>query len=140
MDKNQKPKHFIVLRILGFISLAVGVLLILLGAIVFSDKYGANIGLIIPGAFMAFLAFPLLMFGFLDKISKATIRTAKYIQQQNQDDLKDISDNAVEIAGGAITKTAKAVKKGIKDTMFCKHCGTEIDADSKFCNKCGKEQ
>ena len=24
--------------------------------------------------------------------------------------------------------------------VYCKYCGAEIDADSKFCNKCGKEQ
>jgi len=24
--------------------------------------------------------------------------------------------------------------------IYCKHCGEAIDADSKFCNKCGGEQ
>ena len=26
------------------------------------------------------------------------------------------------------------------DYVFCKHCGSKIDADSKFCKKCGREQ
>ena len=33
------------------------------------------------------------------------------------------------------------IKDGFnQNNVFCKHCGCEIDADSKFCKKCGKEQ
>jgi predicted amidophosphoribosyltransferase len=34
-----------------------------------------------------------------------------------------------------------SVKDGLSDdnTIFCKHCGTEIDEDSTFCKKCGKK-
>ena len=48
----------------------------------------------------------------------------------------------MDIVDGAITETVRAVKRGItqKESMFCKHCGTQIDIDSKFCKKCGKEQ
>ena len=44
--------------------------------------------------------------------------------------------------GTAAKEIAKGVKEGMAndETMFCKHCGAIIDADSKFCNKCGKEQ
>ena len=41
---------------------------------------------------------------------------------------------------------AKAIEEGIKErfdeeeTIYCKHCGEVIDADSKFCEKCRKEQ
>lgn len=39
------------------------------------------------------------------------------------------------------TKYMDALKiYNIEETMFCKHCGTPIDIDSKFCKKCGKEQ
>jgi hypothetical protein len=58
----------------------------------------------------------------------------------NKEDLKDIASTAVEITSEAITKTATAIKTGLDDKMFCKHCGEKIDSDSKFCNKCGKEQ
>lgn len=37
---------------------------------------------------------------------------------------------------------AKRIKKGFMavEKSFCKHCGAEIDKDSKFCKTCGKEQ
>ena len=57
-----------------------------------------------------------------------------------KEDLKDIVSTSAEIHKDAITSTAKAVKEGLKDTMFCKHCGNEIDVDSKYCRFCGKEQ
>ena len=30
--------------------------------------------------------------------------------------------------------------KTTENTIFCRHCGETIVSDSKFCNKCGKEQ
>ena len=78
--------------------------------------------------------------GFIPQMSKLSIKTTKYLQQENKEDLTDIANTSADIAGGAITKTTRAIKKGIKDTKFCKHCGAEIDADSKFCNSCGGEQ
>ena len=59
---------------------------------------------------------------------------------EKKGDLTDIADTGADIASGAIKKTVKAIKEGLKDTKFCKHCGAEIDANSVFCNKCGKEQ
>ena len=83
---------------------------------------------------------PFFFLGFRPEITKMATKSAKYIQDENKEDLKDIVDTTADIAGDAITKTTKAIKKGLKDTKFCKHCGAEIDADSKFCSSCGKEQ
>ena len=51
------------------------------------------------------------------------------------------------------TKEAEIEKEGIKiktsafkegmsgtKTIYCKHCGSRIDSDSKFCKSCGKRQ
>ena len=95
-------------------------------------------GLLVSFGFM--IAFVGLALGFRPEIAKLKTKTAKYIQEENKDDLTDIASNTADITSDAITKTTKAIKKGINDTMFCKHCGSEIDADSKFCKKCGKEQ
>ena len=35
---------------------------------------------------------------------------------------------------------AHSVARGNTGKAYCKECGAEIDADSKFCNKCGKQQ
>ena len=35
---------------------------------------------------------------------------------------------------------AHSVARGNAGKAYCKECGAEIDADSKFCNKCGKQQ
>lgn len=43
--------------------------------------------------------------------------------------------------GTAATEIAKGIKKGMSEdtTIYCKHCGAQIDADSNFCNNCGKQ-
>ena len=35
---------------------------------------------------------------------------------------------------------AQSVSVGTGNKAYCKECGAQIDADSKFCNKCGKQQ
>lgn len=43
--------------------------------------------------------------------------------------------------GTAAKEIAKGIKEGLSDdnATYCKHCGSLIDADSNFCNKCGKQ-
>ena len=65
---------------------------------------------------------------------------SKEIQIQHKEDLTSIANKSADISSEAITKTTRAIKKGIKDTKFCKHCGAEIDSDSTFCKSCGKKQ
>ena len=147
-NKNQEPKFYKVMRILSLCLLAVGIILIVLAYTAFSKEtwHGKqpSWGSLISGIFMAFLAFPSFFIGFMPKIVKGMAKTniylSKEIQQEHKEDLSNIASTSADISSEAITKTAKAVKKGLKNTMFCKHCGTEIDADSKFCNSCGKEQ
>ena len=77
---------------------------------------------------------------FRGKMMSKHVKVTKYMLDETKDDLKSITNTTADISSEAITKTTRAIKKGIKDTMFCKHCGAEIDANSKFCNNCGKEQ
>jgi hypothetical protein len=78
-------------------------------------------------------------FGFGPEIAKARAKTLRYIQEENKDDLTAIANNSAEIMGDAVSKTANAIANGVQKTMFCKHCGARIDADSTFCSQCGKE-
>ena len=141
MSNNNKPKYFIIFKIVGFIGIILAITGFVLTFVGFGDFESNNFmigGLI--AAFGLFIGVSGLMIGFRPEITKASTQSIKYIQQENKEDLKDIASNAAEIASEAITKTATAIKTGLDDKMFCKHCGEKIDSDSKFCNKCGKEQ
>ena len=139
---SNKPKHFIVFKILGFLSVGVlilGVVLIITGFGDFESNHFLTGSLLMPIALGSSIAF--LAIGFRPEIAKMSIESKKYIQQQTKQDLTDIANTTADIYDDAITHTAEAMKKGFaEDKMYCKHCGAMIDADSKFCNKCGKEQ
>ena len=142
---SKKPKIFLVLKILGFVSLICGIALIILGTAVFPEMFGGhavapNAALFAPGMILAIFSIPMFFIGFSPNLAKLSVQTTKYIQEQNKDDLTKIADNTSEIVGGAVKKTAKNIKEGLKDTKYCKHCGAEIDNDSKFCRDCGKKQ
>ena len=139
--ENKKPKHLLILKILGFVFVTIGIIGIVLSVKGFGDF--SNNNFMIGGmmtCFGFFAGFTCLTFGFLPQMSRMSVKTTKYIQQENKEDLTEIANTNADIQSDAITMKTKALKKGLKDTMFCKHCGAEIDADSKFCNRCGKEQ
>ena len=134
----KKPTHFVVLKIIGFIGLVVafiGIINLING---FHNFEG--IGFMI-GSFMftigSFVGLSCLIMGFRPEISKMTTKSAKYILEENKDDLKDVSNTTAEITSEAISKTASAIKEGFKSSIYCKYCGQKIDNDSKFCKHCG---
>ncbi len=73
-------------------------------------------------------------------LGNVSVNTRSKIINENEDKLKEMADKTANISKDAITTTVGAIKKGIKDTVYCKHCGELIDKDSKFCKHCGKEQ
>jgi hypothetical protein len=136
---NQKPLHFLILKIVGFLLLAVvitGIGFVFTGFGDFSSNNFMIGGLMVTfGLFGAALC---LFVGFSPELSRMQTKSARYIQNENKDDLKEIAATSAEIASDAVSITARAVREGLRDTIFCKHCGKEIDADSKFCSHCGK--
>ena len=140
-NENKKPIIFLILKIIGAIFVMVGIVGCVISSKGFGDFESNNFMI---GGIMAsigfFIGISCLATGFIPQMSKLSIKTTKYLQQENKEDLTDIADTSADIASGAITKTAKAVKTGLKDTIFCKHCGAEIDKDSTFCKSCGKQQ
>ena len=136
-----KPKHFLMFKLIGFIGVAVAII----GLVLVITGFGSfdNNNFMIGGVMLTFglfVGFSCLAIGFRPELSKMATKSARYIQEENKEDLKDIVSTSAEIHKDAITSTARAVKEGLKDTMFCKHCGNEIDVDSKYCRFCGKEQ
>lgn len=75
------------------------------------------------------------------KMMSSQIKASKYMMDESKEDLKSISDSMAYATKDGIKTTARAIKEGLaEETIYCKHCGSEIDNDSKFCKKCGKEQ
>ena len=140
--KNKKPKSFLIYKLVGFCLLAVSITLLVLSFIVESQWKGhaPHPALMIPGMWLLVLAIVLIISGFTPELSKIALNNARYIQQQTKDTQKDIADTTEEIAHDAIKNTAIAVKEGLKEYKYCKHCGEQIDVDSTFCKHCGKEQ
>ena len=136
---QKQPKHFLVFKVMGILGVVVAVIGLINIITGFGDFSTNNFFL---GMFMfpigSFVGFSCLIIGFKPEISKIATKTAKYIQEENKEVLKDIAVTSAEITAEAVTITASAVKDGIKDTIFCKYCGGKIDLDSKFCKHCGK--
>ena len=141
MNNNNKPKHFIVFKIIGFLGIILAIIGFALTVDGFDDFESNNFMIgVLMSTFGFFIGISGLMIGFRPEITKMSTKSVKYIQKENKEDFKDIASNAADIASEAITKTTTAIKTGLDDKIFCKHCGEKIDSDSKFCNKCGKEQ
>ena len=139
MDK--KPKHFLVLKIVGFACLCVaicGIVFIVKG---FNDFESNNFligAMMFPFALVA--TFTCLMLGFSPEMAKLNAKSAKYIQEENKKDLTDIATNSAEIISDAVSITTKSVVKEVEKTAVCKNCGVALEEGSVFCNKCGEKQ
>lgn len=131
---------FLILKIVGVI----GVLVFIIGIFKLINGFGDfETNDFLVGSFMmpigAFIGFSGLMFGFKPEISKMTIKSVKYIQEENKDTLKEMTQTSTEIYSEAVTTITKAINKGLRETMYCKYCGNEIEVDSKFCKHCGEK-
>lgn len=141
-EKNKKPVHFLVLKIVGFIGIAVAItgVIMLVAGIKDPEKFI----LFVVGGFMMTGGLACgstgMVLGFAPEISRLSAKTRKYIQEENKEDLTDIADTHADIIGGAVQKVTGSVREGMKKSKFCKYCGAEIDEDSLYCNMCGKKQ
>lgn len=135
-----KPKHFLLFKILGFVFLFIagfGFYKFFTG---FGDFESNNfmIGMFL-GPIGIFLTFVFLSIGFRPELSKLSTKSVKYIQEENKEDLRDIVNTNAQITKDAVTTTVQAVKEGLEDQIYCKYCGNKIDKDSAFCKHCGKK-
>lgn len=74
------------------------------------------------------------------KVMSKQVKAAKYMIDEVEDDLTDIATKRANINKEGVEITARAIKDGLTDKLYCKYCGEKIDKDSKFCKICGKEQ
>lgn len=99
--------------------------------------------IIVPVFIITVFAFIIMMFvspKFRGKIMSRQIKAQKYMMDESKEDIKNITDNIAYATKDGIKTTVGAIKEGLKNKIYCKYCGSEIDEDSKFCKKCGKEQ
>ena len=84
------------------------------------------------------------MDGMMGSMMKNMLEVEKQILEENEEDLRNINKKSAEIESDGLEIKARAIKKGLVgdegQTIFCRHCGQQIEADSKFCKYCGKEQ
>ena len=140
-NKNEKPKVFTVLKIVAILLLICRATLITLAFTAFYDEVlGMDPICFAIGMAAIFFSIPCFLFGVLPQIQRTSIKVTRYLQEDAEDDLRHIANKTADIASGAVKKTTKAIKNALKDTMYCKHCGAEIDTDSTFCKMCGKQQ
>lgn len=139
MSEMKEPRHLKVLRIVGFFIIILGIAMIVFGAIMAhqSDMWGF---LIFGGVAVILFGIILIFTGLSAKIDIAEAKTRRYTAQATEGDMTDIANIQADVVDDAVTNTVKAVKRGLKDTKYCKYCGEEIDADSAFCKHCGKSQ
>ena len=78
----------------------------------------------------------------LAKLSGTAVGIKKQILDENEEILTNLAHKEANIRNVGIKSAAKAVKEGLTEAnnIYCKYCGAEIESDSNFCKKCGKEQ
>ena len=78
----------------------------------------------------------------IEHLSTNMINSTKNIVDKSKDDIESISENMANATKSGVETTTRAIKKGLteENVMYCKHCGTKIDKDSKFCKHCGNGQ
>ena len=137
---KKKPMLFLIFKILGFVGIGIfviGIINLVNGFGNFEDNSFVIGMFMMP--FGLFLGSTGIVVGFRPEITKHTIKTAKYLQEENKEEFKKIMSTVAEINSEAVIVTAQAVKTGLKEMMHCKYCGQKIDVDSQFCKHCGQK-
>ena len=101
--------------------------------------YGA---FILTGAGFIFIIAMMFSPKLRGKMMSKQVKSVRYMVDESKDDIHNISSDMADATKDGIRTTVSAIREGIKgeQTNYCKHCGASIDADSKFCKSCGKEQ
>lgn len=78
----------------------------------------------------------------ITKYGNIAAKAQNNIITNNEEILKDTANKSANIHKDAVKTIAHSVKEGLTDNnkVYCKYCGAQIDEDSKFCKKCGKQQ
>lgn len=140
-DRFKKANR--VLKIIGFIFLASGVLCEIIGLVDFFNIFGSRFES--PKLFfLNFVGMPFIVIG----ISCLSLGFRKQITEYSADQVagvgKDLSNYMIDGTRDSLTKTAQSIHNAIKanddnntSVNICENCGERNPIDAKFCSKCG---
>lgn len=114
-------KKTTLLKIIGFATLVVGLVLIYLGATVFRDRawddfgWKPNFALFVPGQFLALFSLLIILSGFAPQITKFQAKVHKETLDYAGEDIKSATAKSAETIIPAITPSIKIAVNEIKD-------------------------
>ena len=159
MDKKEKHERTKrILKIVGPIVAAAGLILAVVGFVSFFSSFGDD-GM--PSLFWcAFVGMPVFVTGLGITFTAFRREIATYHKNESAPVINEFAEDikpAVQSVASAVRETAAAQdaicpncgEKNDADAKFCKncgaalrkvcpHCGEQNDADAKFCKSCGK--
>ena len=159
MDKKEKHERTKrILKIVGPIVAAAGLILAVVGFVSFFSSFGDD-GM--PSLFWcAFVGMPVFVIGLGIKFTAFRREIATYQKNESAPVINEFAEDikpAVQSVASAVRETAAAQdaicpdcgEKNDADAKFCKNCGAALrkvcpdcgeqnDADAKFCKSCGK--
>lgn len=158
MDKKEKHERTKrILKIVGPIVAAAGLILAVVGFVSFFSSFGGD-GM--PSLFWcAFVGMPVFVIGLGITFTAFRREIATYQKNESAPVINEFAEDikpAVQSVASAVRETAaqdaicpNCGEKNDADAKFCKncgaalrkvcpHCGEQNDADAKFCKSCGK--
>ena len=158
MDKKEKHERTKrILKIVGPIVAAAGLILAVVGFVSFFSSFGDD-GM--PSLFWcAFVGMPVFVIGLGITFTAFRREIATYHKNESAPVINEFAEDikpAVQSVASAVRETAAqdaicpdCGEKNDADAKFCKncgaalrkvcpHCGEQNDADAKFCKSCGK--
>ena len=158
MDKKEKHERTKrILKIVGPIVAAAGLILAVVGFVSFFSSFGGD-GM--PSLFWcAFVGMPVFVIGLGITFTAFRREIATYHKNESAPVINEFAEDikpAVQSVGSPVRETAaqdaicpNCGEKNDADAKFCKNCGAALrkvcpdcgeqnDADAKFCKSCGK--
>ena len=132
MDKKEKHERTKrILKIVGPIVAAAGLILAVVGFVSFFSSFGGD-GM--PSLFWcAFVGMPVFVIGLGITFTAFRREIATY---QKNESAPVINEFAEDIKP-AVQSVAAAVRETAAQDAICPNCGEKNDADAKFCKNCG---
>lgn len=132
MDKKEKHERTKrILKIVGPIVAAAGLILAVVGFVSFFSSFGSG-GM--PSLFWcAFVGMPVFVIGLGITFTAFRREIATY---QKNESAPVINEFAEDIKP-AVQSVASAVRETAAQDAICPNCGEKNDADAKFCKNCG---
>lgn len=132
MDKKEKHERTKrILKIVGPIVAAAGLILAVVGFVSFFSSFGSG-GM--PSLFWcAFVGMPVFVIGLGITFTAFRREIATYHKNESAPVINEFAEDIKP----AVQSVASAVRETAAQDAICPNCGEKNDADAKFCKNCG---